>query len=562
MKPLIWTLCVAIVLASCTNAVTPGTPAVPSNHVVRAAHPGRFILRIRIPKKRRHPRGTHPRYISPATQSITVTLSGPTPVNRTANLTPASTGCSSSLASTFCMLSIGGLAPGNYTGAIATYDQTGGNGNPLSENQDVSFRIVAGRSKIIGITLEGIPTAVLLVPDPASSLSGSQNGGFTLSKCGTDKVSIYGVDADDNIILGAGAPTPALNSDSSTLSIGYPVDPPNTFTLTRSTPPPAPASTVHLTATVTPGAGGGNPVSTHVAMTFNYDICGYGNPNVPDANLAARIITAGPDGRMWFTVQAQGIGAITTAGVAHYSTTTSSGPNGITSGPDGRLWFTESGGRIGASTTSGVVTEYSAGISGDPKEIAVGPDGHLWFTEFCDNQIGEIGVDGTAVEYSAGISASSQPYGIAAGPDGNLWFTESAGNAIGVITTSGTVLHEYSAGISPGSTPWGITAGPDGNLWFTESNFTSGNRIAKITTAGVVTEYSTGISSYAGPLEITRGPDGNLWFTESCGVGRITTDGTVTEFPNIGGSTMGISFGGDGNLWITRPSAAVILQMQ
>ncbi|MFN8516575.1 MAG: hypothetical protein U0232_28360, partial [Thermomicrobiales bacterium] len=41
-------------------------------------------------------------------------------------------------------------------------------------------------------------------------------------------------------------------------------------------------------------------------------------------------------------------------------------------------------------------------------------------------------------------------------------------------------------GPPPVDGPTGIVAGPDGNLWFT---LRSGNKVAKITTAGEVTEY-------------------------------------------------------------------------
>ena len=41
------------------------------------------------------------------------------------------------------------------------------------------------------------------------------------------------------------------------------------------------------------------------------------------------------------------------------------------------------------------------------------------------------------------LSTSGSPVGIAAGPDGTLWFTEQWGNKIGRITTAG-VLSEYS----------------------------------------------------------------------------------------------------------------------
>ena len=60
------------------------------------------------------------------------------------------------------------------------------------------------------------------------------------------------------------------------------------------------------------------------------------------------------------------------------------------------------------------------------------------------------------------------------------------------------------------SYPQGIAAGPDGALWFTEVN---ANRIGRITTDGVVTEYPVPTpDSYLGG--ITAGPDGAFWFTE------------------------------------------------
>ena len=61
------------------------------------------------------------------------------------------------------------------------------------------------------------------------------------------------------------------------------------------------------------------------------------------------------------------------------------------------------------------------------------------------------------------------------------------------------------------SEPQGITAGPDGNLWFTEF---LGNKIGRITTAGVITEFPIPMP-FSGPHDITTGPDGNMWFTES-----------------------------------------------
>lgn len=153
----------------------------------------------------------------------------------------------------------------------------------------------------------------------------------------------------------------------------------------------------------------------------------------------------------------------------------------------------------------------------------------------------------TVTEYSSGITANSGPAEIASGPDGNLWFTEYAGQRIGRITPAGVVT-EYT--LSAGAFPSGIAAGPDGNLWFTEYG---ANKIGRITPLGVVTEYA--VTAGAQPVGITAyGSD--LWFTESSGnrIGRITTAGGVTEFavPTASAGPYGITAGPDGNLWFTE----------
>lgn len=96
---------------------------------------------------------------------------------------------------------------------------------------------------------------------------------------------------------------------------------------------------------------------------------------------------------------------------------------------------------------------------------------------------------------------------------------------------------------TPGSLPNSITAGSDGNLWFTETN-----AIGRITTNGDLTEFPV-----SGPDNITAGPDGNLWFTQPSAIGQITPDGQITEFPlpNIGFSPLGITANLDGNLWFS-----------
>ncbi len=100
------------------------------------------------------------------------------------------------------------------------------------------------------------------------------------------------------------------------------------------------------------------------------------------------------------------------------------------------------------------------------------------------------------------------------------------------------------------SLPIGIAAGPDGALWFTES---AGNKIGRITTAGSITEFP--IPTTGGANLITAGPDGNLWFTASNKIGRVTTAGAITEFPVPNGGLYAIAVGPDCNLWFTEQDA-------
>jgi virginiamycin B lyase len=59
--------------------------------------------------------------------------------------------------------------------------------------------------------------------------------------------------------------------------------------------------------------------------------------------------------------------------------------------------------------------------------------------------------------------------------------------------------------------PNDVTAGPGGNLWFVQQG--SSARVGRMTTSGTLTQYPppTPVSD---PNQIAAGADGNLWFTE------------------------------------------------
>jgi RHS repeat-associated protein len=234
---------------------------------------------------------------------------------------------------------------------------------------------------------------------------------------------------------------------------------------------------------------------------------------------------------------------------------------------------------VTAGSNQNPFTEFSLPTPGNfPWGITNGPDGNLWFAESglgdnvsssTGNKIGKITPAGVITEYPLPIGNTYRtcgrcPIEITAGPDGNLWFTEYGPGKIGRMTPSG-VLTEFP--IPTGNSfPYGIAAGPDGALWFTETGVSDGgvgpiggNNIGRITTDGVITEFPIP-TARSDPREIVKGPDGNLWFTEEDAnkIGRITTAGVITEYSVPFGNgclaapyqcAFSITTGPDGNLW-------------
>ena len=220
--------------------------------------------------------------------------------------------------------------------------------------------------------------------------------------------------------------------------------------------------------------------------------------------------------------------------------------SGLAADPEGNIWFVDPGvdDKIGRITPAGDVTVYIIpGFGSLSGGITAGPDGNIWYTkEFAGGIIGRLSPTGEFTEF---VINMDYPRRITTGPDGNLWFTGhhvTGERIIGRITPRGEV-RKYPLSIDEGF-PVGITSGLDGNLWFA---VTGSNKIGRITTNGIITEFTIGGSSF----DITVGPDGNIWFTEGTKIGRITPDDVITEFaiPTAGSYTYGITAGPDGNIW-------------
>jgi len=161
-------------------------------------------------------------------------------------------------------------------------------------------------------------------------------------------------------------------------------------------------------------------------------------------------------------------------------------------------------------------------------------------------------------------TGGSGPEGLELGLDGNVWFTEFAGNKIGRITPAGLVtefqLPVNNQGQSSG--PVAILRAPDGALWFTMSN---ASQIGRITTTGNLHFFPTPTAN-SGPEGIAVGSDGNIWFTEAAAnqIGRLApSNGSITEFPvpTTNSQLSRIALARDGNLWFTESNANKIARI-
>jgi virginiamycin B lyase len=273
-----------------------------------------------------------------------------------------------------------------------------------------------------------------------------------------------------------------------------------------------------------------------------------GNLDLP---FAPRIVdvTRGPDGALWYADASDPIrgliGRVTATGITAYHLPNPSPlfprnvPVSITAGSDGALWFTMTNtSAIGRITTGGVVQLVSLpinlpGLFGAPGggRITSAPDHALWIagglgggygSGYGIGRIPESG--GSPFYFPVPISNG----GITFGPDGALWLMGVCETSylIERVSVNGntTVFHQPPRCIPPTyqfPVPYSqIIAGPDGALWFT----TGQTSIGRITTDGIVTEYTT--PSGHEPTSLTAGPDGNIWFAENDRVGVILLDQT------------------------------------
>jgi virginiamycin B lyase len=305
--------------------------------------------------------------------------------------------------------------------------------------------------------------------------------------------------------------------------------------------------------------------STPLAQIVNAAVVPINEFALPTLDSAARDITTGPDGNLWFIeAGANQIGMINPAThvISEFPIPTPySGLTEITSGPDRNLWFNEGNvHRVGTiNPTTHVINEFATPtLDGVPFSIATDPDGNLLFIEYGIDHHQIVLMDPTThvITEIPIPEGDALPVYLTTGRDGNLWFTAGHGANAPVIGTINLTTHgttEFPIAAAGGA--WDITTGPDGNLWFLSSNGLDDQIGTFNPTTGVSTEFPIPTRN-TNPGGLTTGPDGNLWFVEEA-AGRIArfnpATHAITEFaiPGPGPGPFDLTTGPDGNLWFT-----------
>jgi hypothetical protein len=310
----------AVGLAGCGGGSRGVGASLPSGP--QTAQKQRVTFAIDVPKASGASNHRAPQFISPATTQLAIAITqGGTPVSgypSTIPLTPTSSGCSSTLASTQCQLTIS-LGAGSYVATVTAEDA---NGTALSTAQSIAFTVVAGTNTTVALVLSGVPAAVTAQLLPGSS----------------SQVVLNAYDADQNLIVGPGAPSFTLAKSSGIV-----------VTIAQ------PATTAPNVATVVPSAAG----TAVLTVTAAYSGSGVTNACALSGAVCSANVTL--TSTLPFFVAARD-GAV----VAHPTPYANDGYTVLQSPGDVQGIASDAAGNLFVSVQSGSVAEYTSGYTGAP----------------------------------------------------------------------------------------------------------------------------------------------------------------------------------------------------
>lgn len=565
---------VAVCLSACGGGGTSssGTPALPGSASTPAARASagptaQATFRIDAPSgatsssNARSIAARTPKYVSSATQSVSIALQGQSPPLAVANISPTSPGCTSSVAGTSCTVNVI-AAIGQDTFVVTAYAGTNGTGSVLS-TATVVQTIALNSANTVALVLNGVVASASVILSAASVPAGTP---------ATIAVTVVALDAANEIIIGPGNYTSAV-----TLTDTDPSG--NTSLSTQSVVAPGTNATLAynggsmMGATITPAVGGtpGTPAtfapagaayanyllpssiynaytmssglpgeSVWVASDYNSGILGFLTPSgastafstgngLPNTYFNA-MAPGTASGAEWFGDSNYDVGSITPSGVVSLasafntpcqsSTTTCGQINWMTPGLDGNVWFSDQAQFIGRAGNAGV-TEWDPtvlpgwpGGSTLPEQVAFDQSGNLYVADFNLQSVYKITIAGDAPASVVALSSvGCGVVSVAAGTDGNIWFSDVCENLYVVPVanfTSGAIQSWSIANVTNLENFGPLVASP-GGIWTTDDQ----NAVYRISNTAAIGAPAqpvfTTLVPFPSPDLIALGADGNVW---------------------------------------------------
>jgi hypothetical protein len=533
-------LALLLFLSGCAGSPTASVPgSIPASApALRSAERARVRFTIKVPAERRH-RGA--RYISPATQSITLALSrsGKIAVSKVINLTPNSPGCSVSLQSTICTVEFGMPSGSGYIAAITAYDAPKGTGKVLSTGQSLALNVKQGKLNSIPLTLNGVPASILVKQADSST------------------ILVTALDGDGNFIIGPGAPafTASRTAGADVATFVQPsATSPNKIGVSLVSSPPAPPATETIGITASYPAGTANACvqpgavcSLPAAASVRYQIDGtifagdYGNsavkgfstpivgmgvqPTIVLSMPSPYVVGLGP-GNTLFAMQYGTNGALYTS-APPYATIAAVNTGAVGDNADGGIAFNSTGAVFVNSTSANAVSEIAPPYTGAITSITSGVD---------------------------------DPYGVAFDSADNLYVANYGNSKLGVYANGAYATEKYTVSLtSPGysATRFGsllyVGEGSGVEVFSLPITSSAATPIVKITT-GVNEAYSVALDA-AGDL-----------FVSNLGASTVTeypaplASGEAPSVTLTGGMSgpCNIVFDANGNLYVNNYSGGDI----
>ncbi len=441
-------------------------------------------------------------------QALTITVNASSPVTQTAGLTPLSPGCAPATAGgTVCQLALP-LAPGTYTASVATYGSSAATPSTLTAPaQTIAFTVVAGGSNVVNLSIGAPPASLDVVPASAFANENAA-GGIDLYGGGKHQLIAELLDANQNVVVGAGMPGFAIAQIGGSLTLGLtqPAEggPSNLFLVA---PPPAYSSgTATLRVTPNLSSQANNPCvagATACSGTVTFDE----KQLLAVANSSANSVTFYAGG------QVLPIAAI---------------QNGLTD-PQGLVF--DAAGDVFVANQPGSIAEFSAPYSGLPTTIGVGVNhpqalavdarGDL----FVANGNGSNTVTEYAPPYTGGPTVTisngvNDPVSLGLDGTGNLFVVNQAANS---VTIYAPPYNDAPISVSNGlNGPNSVAIDARGNAFVSNLNSTPNS----------VVEFSPPFSGSSAPVSwitngvneqgaIGLGPSANL-FVPNQGANTVT----------------------------------------